>query len=934
MKKITFLKLLLLSVVMLVGSGNVLAAVGDVVYTLPGGTGQPFGSSNTYALKTGTYNSVSWTATLGSCQNATTFWLGSNSSQKAKLTLGTTYAAVGTPCGIGAADTYVSALIAGSEFTNVGKVTVANTATGGSAASAITVYVVYSTNSGTSYSLAAASQTAVSAGTLTYEFTTIPSARYAIVAKGANDYTLRVPVVTFYEGVTGGAPVAVSPTFDLPAGTYYSTQNVTLSSATEGATIYYTTDGSDPDNTDTQYSTPVEVSTTTTIKAIAYKTDMDPSSIASATYTFPTINSVSNVAALRAGTTDGTVYKLTSEAVLTLKTANRNAKYIQDATGGILIDDASSKIITTYNLGDGITGIIGTLTIFNGMLQFVPVADPGAATTTGNSVTPVAIELANLANYQGQLVKVSGVVIDGTGNFAASTSYNLNSSSTTVLRTAYTDLPYISTQAIPTVPQDIVGVVLISNLVAQLVPRTIDDFSNTVFSSPTILVSESPVPAMTAQVGVTDTETITVSAQNLESIISLVISGTDASLFKLSTNSIAPTSGIVTDQSVTITYTPTAAGSHTALLTLASDGATNVTRELSGSATWPPLAAPVADAAGAISQSGFTAIWGAVSGATEYELSVYTKEESGGSATDLFISEYIEGSSNNKYIEIFNGTGTTVDLSDYRLQLFSNGASSPSPNNQLSGIIADGEVVVYKNSSAALTLPDGVTAESNTAVAFSGDDAIALFKISTNSYVDIFGIIGSDPGSAWTADGGYSTAEKTLVRKSTIKTGITENPESGFPTLATEWDVFDQNTVANLGSHTFAGGGFSQTEISGSPFTVTDGTSKAITGLTPSTTYYYTVKAKNTNVTSEASNEVSVVTSIGTSTDNPTLTNIYAHNAKIHFAATAGEKVEVYNAVGQKIISTLATDGQNELSVNAKGVMIVKVGSRLAKVIL
>jgi hypothetical protein len=247
--------------------------------------------------------------------------------------------------------------------------------------------------------------------------------------------------------------------------------------------------------------------------------------------------------------------------------------------------------------------------------------------------------------------------------------------------------------------------------------------------------------------------------------------------------------------------------------------------------------------------------------------------------------------------------------------------------------------MVYKNSSAALTLPLGVTAENNTAVNFNGDDAVALYKISTSSYVDIFGRIGNDPGSAWTGDGGYTTVDKTLIRKSSVTNGITESPTgtgaTAFTTLTTEWDLYATDYADNLGSHTFAGVGYALNQITGSPFTVTGETSKAITALTASTTYYYTVKAKNVNVTSDSSNEISAITSFGTSTDNPSsLTSIYAHNAKIHFTATAGEKVEVYNAVGQKIISTLATDGQNELPVNAKGVMIVKVGSRLAKVIL
>jgi hypothetical protein len=734
--------------------------------------------------------------------------------------------------------------------------------------------------------------------------------------------------VYLYKLQEGGAETVSTPTFSPTSGNYLTTQNVTISTETEGATIYYTTDGSDPDNTDTEYTTPIAVSATTTVKAIAYKTDMDPSAIASATYTFPT--EVANIAALRAGTTGSTVYKLTGEAVMTLKSSNNNVKYIQDATGGILIYDASGIITTAYNVNDGITGITGTLSLFNGMLQFIPVTDPGVATSTNNTVTPVEATLTNYGNYPGQLVKITGLTIAETGSFAASTNYTLSDGTNSgVLRTAYSDLPYIGS-AIPTVPQDIVGVVLIYNSTAQLVPRTADDFSNTVIESPTIFVAEVNVPAMSAYVDASDSETITVNGVNLTTDITLSLGGADAAQFRLSTSTLAQTDGSVTDASVTIYYEPKAAGSHTATLTLSSAGAADEPRSLSGTATWAPLDAPVATDASGISQTGFTANWNAVAGATEYELSVYTKEESVVNATDLFISEYIEGSSNNKAIEIFNGTGVSVDLSGYKIELYANGAATASNTQILSGTLANNDVYIIYNSSASAAIK-AVGDMSSAVAGFNGDDAIVLKK--GEAIIDVFGRIGERPTSAW-IDGDYSTLDKTLVRKSTVIGGITVNPASGFPTLATEWDVYAIDNIADLGSHTFAGGGFSQTEISGSPFTVTDGTSKAITGLTPSTTYYYTVKAKNTNVTSEASNEVSVVTSIGTSTDNPSLTSIYAHNANIHFTATAGEKVEVYNAVGQKIISTLATDGQNELPVNAKGVMIVKVGSRLAKVIL
>ena len=152
-------------------------------------------------------------------------------------------------------------------------------------------------------------------------------------------------------------------------------------------------------------------------------------------------------------------------------------------------------------------------------------------------------------------------------------------------------------------------------------------------------------------------------------------------------------------------------------------------------------------------------------------------------ATDLFISEYIEGGGNNKYIEIFNGTGASVNLSDYVLQLFSNGSGTPSQTLSLSGTLANNDVYVIENSGEALSVAADLS--TTTAIAFNGDDAVALYKTSTAAYVDIFGRIGEDPGSAWTS-GTLTTVNKTLVRKSTVLGGVTANPASGFPTLGTE----------------------------------------------------------------------------------------------------------------------------------------------------
>lgn len=268
--------------------------------------------------------------------------------------------------------------------------------------------------------------------------------------------------------------------------------------------------------------------------------------------------------------------------------------------------------------------------------------------------------------------------------------------------------------------------------------------------------------------------------------------------------------------------------------------------------------APVADAGTDVSYTSFTANWNAAANATGYKLDVYTQTSS--PATDLFISEYVEGSSNNKYIEIYNGTGASVDLSDYYLRLFTNGASvggSGYINNQLSGTLANNSVIVYKNGSA--TTYSG-TSTTNTAVAFNGDDAVALYKNSTSSYVDIIGRIGNDPGTAWTSTSN-STLDKTLVRNSSVTGGITTSPTgtgaSAFTTLESEWIQFNQDDVSNLGSHTFSGGSTPTYEIQ--DFSVS-GLSYSVTGLDSGVTYYYTVRGSNGSQASSNSNIITVST--------------------------------------------------------------------------
>jgi len=165
-------------------------------------------------------------------------------------------------------------------------------------------------------------------------------------------------------------------------------------------------------------------------------------------------------------------------------------------------------------------------------------------------------------------------------------------------------------------------------------------------------------------------------------------------------------------------------------------------------------------------------------------------------ATDLFISEYIEGSSNNKAIEIYNGTGSSIDLSLYKISIFANGSSTASSNIALTGTLANGEVYVVANSSSVQTIKDVADLLSGS-LSFNGDDAVVLYK--NTVVIDSIGQVGTDPGSEW-GSGLISTADNTIRRKTTIIAGdiIIDNVVD----LTVEWEGFASDTFDGLGSHT------------------------------------------------------------------------------------------------------------------------------------
>ena len=190
--------------------------------------------------------------------------------------------------------------------------------------------------------------------------------------------------------------------------------------------------------------------------------------------------------------------------------------------------------------------------------------------------------------------------------------------------------------------------------------------------------------------------------------------------------------------------------------------------------------------------------------------------------TDLFFSEYIEGWSQNKAIEVYNPTNAIIDLSNYQIERYSNGATNSSAGGitTLTGMLASGDAFVLTNGETdtgstfgycdPILISLGDMAEPSgsypTPMHMNGNDAMVLSK--NGEIIDVIGRVGEDPASgAWTDDaasgftmGTWWTSQHTLIRKSTVLYGDNNGLDLFDPSA--EWDSLVVGSWSNLGSHT------------------------------------------------------------------------------------------------------------------------------------
>ncbi len=341
--------------------------------------------------------------------------------------------------------------------------------------------------------------------------------------------------------------------------------------------------------------------------------------------------------------------------------------------------------------------------------------------------------------------------------------------------------------------------------------------------------------------------------------------------------------GQVEDYSVTITAATGDTTAPTAPTALTVSGTTATATNLSWTSSTDNVGVTAYDVyQGATLKATVTATTYAVTGltaSTDYTFSVKAKDAAGNisassnvvnvttiaggsTATDLLFSEYIEGSSNNKALEISNATGSAVNLSIYSIKKQTNGAGAWSTGLALTGTLNNGAKFTIVNSLTALSCYSTSSANLSTSaaeMAFNGNDAVGLFK--NGVLIDIIG----------TFNGGTANfaADVTLRRKSTVT-----SPTTTF-NIATQWDSYTIDTCNNLGSR-------------------------------------ITTKSTKTTAIVDFSDFKMY--------PNPSNGNFSIDNSNKAFS------VEIYNVLGQKVFETKNADGSNLSVTNLnKGVYLVKI---------
>jgi len=330
-------------------------------------------------------------------------------------------------------------------------------------------------------------------------------------------------------------------------------------------------------------------------------------------------------------------------------------------------------------------------------------------------------------------------------------------------------------------------------------------------------------------------KSVTVKGLNLTGALSLRMKNQSAAFALLQSS--VPAADVHNGKMVRIRFQPPAAGVFRDTLLLEGAGLTEaVVVPVQGVASRQMMAIEPEQ----ISPAGATLHWIADLRATNYSIEFFNNPAKAG---NLLISSYVEGTSYNKTVEIYNGTGKTVPLSDYALAKQSNGAGNYESVLPLKGDLAHGSsLVVIHQQCDNNDLKAKATVFTDSVMNFNGNDALALLH--NGLRIDVAGYFDAGPGVVWGLD-------KTMHRKPSVT-----HPTKNFK--EEEWISLPKDDFSPLKNHSI---NLSAQEIPVNSLTLSaDSSWYALDDLQPLTNYYYRVVANHTVGTVASVNSVRFTT--------------------------------------------------------------------------